>query len=306
VRAHSSIPFALVLLAHASTAHANDSVRAQALFEEARVLMARGDYAAACPKLEGSQSLDPGPGTEYNLALCYEKSGRTASAWAAYLSAAAAYKATNRPEWESRARDRATALAAVLSRVTIIVPAGAPPDLKITRDGAPVIASEIGVPIPVDPGLHVFAATAERRPKWSTEVNLAPGAQKTVEIVFADAPRGATTPNANQDAPSSSSSQKTIAYVVGGVGVAGVIVGTVAGLITVNENAASTKECPNDGVCRSDAALDANASARSWATVSTVSFIAAGVLLAAGVALYLTAPTTPARSSFARGVIAAW
>ena len=65
----------------ARTAYAEDSVAvAEHLFQEARVLVERGDYAAACPKLEASQKLEPAVGTQFNLADCYEHVGRTASA----------------------------------------------------------------------------------------------------------------------------------------------------------------------------------------------------------------------------------
>jgi hypothetical protein len=43
---------------------------AQALFVEGRRLVAQGQYAAGCEKLDQSEKLDPAPGTLINLADC--------------------------------------------------------------------------------------------------------------------------------------------------------------------------------------------------------------------------------------------
>ena len=295
-------------LTFATTARAGDgAAAAQTLFEEARALIAAGNYAAGCAKLEGSQALDPGPGTQYNLALCYEKSGRTASAWATYLESASAYQATNRPDWEAKARDRATALANTLSKVTIVSPPGAPGDLAITRDGVAVVASELGVAIPVDPGQHVIAATAHGRAGFHVAIVVAPGESKQVDVVLGE-PVGA---------PVGGARDHTLAYVVGGVGIAGLAFGAVTGLGAINKNASSTKACPEDGVCRDAAARRSNHTASDWATASTIGFIAGGALLASGVVLFMLAPptrTTAGSRPFVRpsvglgavGLVGAW
>src|SRR3954470_4044560 len=49
-----------------------DRAAAQALFDQAKELLARDNVTGACPKLEESQRLDPTSGTLINLADCYE------------------------------------------------------------------------------------------------------------------------------------------------------------------------------------------------------------------------------------------
>ncbi len=103
-----------------------DTAAAQALFDAAKQLMAQGKYADACPRLEESQRLDPGIGTQFNLAACYEQLGRTASAWSMFLEVAGASKAAGQLEREKVARQRAAALEPRLIRLTITAPGRLP------------------------------------------------------------------------------------------------------------------------------------------------------------------------------------
>src|SRR5262249_4886181 len=79
-------------------------------FDEAKRLMASGNYAEACPKFLESSRLDPGVGVLLYLGDCYEKAGQTASAWAAFREATSAAHAAGQPAREQTARDRAAAL----------------------------------------------------------------------------------------------------------------------------------------------------------------------------------------------------
>lgn len=73
-----------------------------------------------------------------------------------------------------------------------------------------------------------------------------------------------------------------------GLGVAGLGVGAVTGALAMSKNSESKDLCPTEGRCASQAGVDANASAKSLGTVSTIAFIAGGVCVAAGVTLVLT------------------
>ncbi|HEY3669100.1 MAG TPA: hypothetical protein VGL19_24045, partial [Polyangiaceae bacterium] len=63
---------------------AADKAVAEALFNEGVALVAAGSFEMGCSKFEGSQALDPTLGTELRLADCYERLGKTASAWALF------------------------------------------------------------------------------------------------------------------------------------------------------------------------------------------------------------------------------
>ena len=316
-RSHSIYAGALLFVAlslASASAHAQGASReasAQAVFEDAKKLMAKGDFAAACPKFADSQQLDPAPGTQFNLANCYEKSGQTASAWATFKSAAASYKAHNRPDWETKARERAAALEAKLSKITITVADTAEGGLDVMRDGVSVVASERGTAIPADPGPHTITASAPGKLKWTQTVTLANGDQQSISVPALENDPAATkvavvttgpekTPQAQTgETPSkpAGGGQRTIGLVLVGVGAVGVAVGSITGLLAIGKNKTSTEACPNDGACTSPEAIDANKSASSLATVSTIGFIGGGLALAAGGVLFFTAPKAEPRAT---------
>src|SRR5580692_9240289 len=60
---------------------------AEALFDEARDLRDAGHYAEACPKFAESRGLANGVGVTLYLADCYEKVGKTQSAWTEFRNA---------------------------------------------------------------------------------------------------------------------------------------------------------------------------------------------------------------------------
>src|SRR5262245_3168255 len=106
----------------AALAQQGDKAAAETLFTEGRTLMQAGRYDVACDNLAESQRLDPAVGTLLNLADCREHQGRTATAWAIWLEAAAAARTAGQAERESLARQRAEALKTRLVTLTIEVP----------------------------------------------------------------------------------------------------------------------------------------------------------------------------------------
>src|SRR5688572_1623106 len=66
---------------------ANDKAAAEVLFEQGRALLLEGKVDQACPKLSESLRLDRGIGTMLFLAECWQRMGKTASAWAQFREA---------------------------------------------------------------------------------------------------------------------------------------------------------------------------------------------------------------------------
>lgn len=158
-----------------------DAAAARQLFEEARQLVKKGHYADACPKFEQSYRRDPGIGTLYNLADCWEHLGRTASAWAKFRDVADEAARTNQREREQVALKRADALLLQLSKVVVRVESR-DEGLQIQRDGVPMAHSDVGRPIPLDPGEHWFEATAPGKRPWRASVKVPPRGN-AIEVV---------------------------------------------------------------------------------------------------------------------------
>jgi hypothetical protein len=302
----------VTLLFFAGRAHAEDATTAQALFEEGRKLMNDGKFAEACPKLAASQKLDPGAGTLLNLATCYDKNGQSATAWATFKEAAASAHQSGHLDWESAANERSKQLEAGLSRLTIVVPPDADvPGLVVERDGRAVDRAEYGVAIPIDPGVHPVEGTAPKKQRWSTTVTVGPnGDRQSVTIPAlaveqgSEVPAAATTqepaPSAMAHTPdgnatSGGSTQRTVGLVLGGAGVVGVLVGSVFGLMSKSTHDDALTHCL--GTRCTQTGIDLGDKATTQAAISTVSFVAGGVLLAGGAVLYFTATEEPKRVS---------
>jgi hypothetical protein len=317
-------PVLVAALAFAPAARAqssSDQAAAEALFKQGRDLMASGQYAEACPKLAESERLDPAPGTLLNLATCYERNGQVASAWVTFKEAATAARKADQTDRARLATEKAAALEPSLPTLTIVVPPGSDlPDLEVRRDGEVVGRAEWGAPIPLDPGPHAVEARASGRQAWQGHAPvLGVGAKASVEVPplaplpeapAAPVPASATgvvpsvVPAATTTAAQSASpapvdtapaepahrgaTQRAVAWVAGGVGLAGLAAGAILGAMALADNNQASSDCLSN-VCNQQG-ISSTHDANNAATASTVAFAAGGALVAVGLVLWLTAP----------------
>jgi serine/threonine-protein kinase len=280
----------------------HDPVAAQALFDAAKRLVAQGKYGEACSKLEESQRLDPAIGTHYALAECYEKAGRLASAWVAFLDVASESSAQGRADREKYAKARAAALMPRLSRITVNVPAAARvAGLQIKKDSETLREAQWGVAVPADTGSHVIAASAPGKvPFETTVVTREDGTTLGVDIPpLADAPSAPTATtsfSSTTTAPTTisteehhgTSAQPVIGIVVGAAGVAGLAVGAIFGAEALSKHSASQQQCQGNA-CTPAGIQDVN-DGKSAGNISTIALAAGAAALVGGAVLWLTAP----------------
>jgi hypothetical protein len=306
--------FVCLLLASSRASRADvsptDKATAQALFDQAKQLAVSGKYAEACPKFEESERLDPGIGTQFQLANCYEHAGRIASAWTLFLDVASAARGMKQPEREKVARDRAAALEAKIPKMTIAV-AGADgsPDLEVKRDGVLVGRAQWGAPLPCDPGEHVVTAQAPGKKPFEKRLQVAVGGAASVAIPpLENAPAGTlaapTTPlgpSRVETSERAGSSQRTIGLVVAGAGVVALGVGGVLGLGAKSKLNEAAGSCDDTGCDQTG--IDLRHVAVSRGNVATIVFGVGLAGVAVGGLLWATSPKGEARVSLGPGSI---
>jgi hypothetical protein len=126
-----------------------------------------------------------------------------------------------------------------------------------------------------------------------------PGGRFTVTVPVlakpgANATIGAEQNPATREPTQSSSSgglgtQRTLALVAGGVGLAGVAVGSIFGFKSKSDHDEAEKFC-DGSQCRDARGVSAGEAAHAAGNVSTIAMIAGGAGLAAGITLWFTAP----------------
>jgi len=302
--------FALVVLCVPVVAGAQTEKKAAAAaaFDHAKQLRAAGKTEEACAEFQRSQQLDPQLGTQYNLALCYETLGKLASAYVELDELSA--RDTN-PKRRADARKRKTALAARLTRLTVIV--HDPPPRLTVRRGDVDVTPLIGVTTPIDPGVYVFRAEAPGRARWEQQVDLtAEGATITVDIPPLGPEGGATEPAtgeptgggaieppggsgaaAPRDEGGGPGQREILGMSIGGAGVVATGVGLLFGFQAKGLKDDATTLCGGQlDPCTTNytAAKAKMDDARGKAMLANI-FVGVGLAaVATGVALYLTAP----------------
>ena len=304
---------ALVAAAGPAAAQGTSEKAAQKAFDEGMKLLEAGKTAEACPKLEESQRLDPAMGTQFRLAECWEKLGRTASAWALFRQVVSEAQAAGRDDRAVVSTARATALEARLTRILIIVaPSARVPGLIIRRDGAAVDEALFGRAVAVDPGTHLITATAPGKKAWEAQQQARSG---TVEVTIpaleagdgAPAAEGRPSPLVDAiDTPAAPSGPRRSlvpGLVLGGAAVAGLGAG-IALVVAANgkkaDAAAMRVQIPFGGCDTTTPACAAlEDTARSAGTLSNAALwtlLGSGVA-AAGAVTYFLWPAPKATSS---------
>jgi len=258
-----------------------------------------GHYAEACPKFAEARRLksDSLPALQ-GLAQCYDKAGKTASAWAKYRQLSVELKQSGDGARAELASSRAEELGRSLSTLEIKPESSDTPGLVIRLDKEEVPRAMFGTRMNVDPGQHILEATAPGFEVWSTTVTIgaASDAKQTKVPPLVAKPSGSS---GGGEATGGSSGLRSAAFVVGGLGVAGLVVGGVFGGLASGAASTVKSACPNS-VCATSAGQSDLSSANSKALISTIGIGAGAGLLATGVILYVVSRPSAKRDEAPR------
>jgi hypothetical protein len=246
---------------------------AQALFEQAREDMRRGDFAAALPKLEDSERLDPAIGTLLNLVLCEEKFGRLARAWLHARELVDRLPAGD--ERAAIARQRVEILSRRAPKATVRLEAGAPSDTKVLLDGVELPRSSLDLPIVIDLGPHrVVAVAPDGRTGPPLDFEAAEGGQY---VRFAIAPSSSVATQAlvppaplraaitlapvsarppHDQPPEGRGVPRWVGWTAAGIGAASLAAAGAFGILTLDRRSTVESVCP-DKTCRDPSGLQA-------------------------------------------------
>jgi hypothetical protein len=303
-------------------AAATEGVRA---FNEAR-------YAEAIDMMTRADSLVKSPVHKLYMARSYAKLGKLVRARELYI----AIRREGTTQGASEAVRRAIGdaekelqdLEPRLPYVTVAVQGAGPLPVTVTMDGVAIPQALVGVPHPIDPGVHAFQAFAEGKKSDEKQVNVAEASRTTVVLSLQEQsgvggpgasgqPSGdpapsqpdTTGPQATLSTadlgPSASSSNglRIGSYVAIGVGVIGLGAGTFFLVDGAGKSADANKlfdanncavGCPDSVKAAIKSKDDEAASAK---TLGAVGLIVGGASLATGITLFILSGKQQATAS---------
>lgn len=264
---------------------------ARTLVISGRQKRAEGHVSEALADFERAHAIMHVPTTALELGSTQEKAGKLVDARATLLESLRKPPQPGEPEAYRRARIAAKKLADEiaprLATLTIEVPEGT----TVRLDDVELSPSSLRGPLKVDPGRHAIVATASGREK-RRQVELAEGEARSVELPMPQVPDDgrdrATKPEAAK--PRYEERTNPLVWLGLGVGAAGIATGLVTGYFAVKIHSDVEGRCV-DGIVCPPATHDDIAQGKTFATVSTVSF----VVVAAAVAVFAYGIFSPKR-----------
>jgi hypothetical protein len=282
-----------------------DKATARELAKEGAEALEKKDFPMALDRFTRANTLFHAPTLVLGLARAQVGLGKLVAAQENYHLILREGVPPNAPEAFvqalSDAKKELAALAPQVPWVIVMIDGPKDPrDVRVKLDREDVPPAAIGVRRAIDPGEHTIRAEAKGFVTAEKKFTVAVGMTETVDLSLAPAPLVAHAKDpAQPEAPASGGlfpHQYAVGIVALGIGSAGLVVGTVTGLLALDKHSDLEAAGCNDVGCPS-AQREALDSYHTLGTLSTVGFIAGGVGAAAGIVLLVTAPKSPKKGA---------
>jgi hypothetical protein len=187
---------------------------------------------------------------------------------------------------------------------------GSGADITVVKVGVDdqLLAEKLdGSALYVDPGEHTFTFEVVGQPPVTQHLVLKEGEKGRHEKIVVGSPPPLPAAKTGPPIPppeQGMGTQKVLGLVAGGVGVAGVAAGGVLGLLTASAISRQKTDCASATSCANRAqGVSDHSTWTTDGTLSTVAFVAGGVLLAGGAVLFFTARPSTERSPATTGLM---
>lgn len=250
-----SLLLAGVCLAGPAAAQPSEADRASArsLAAEGYDALERKDYATAVDRFRHADALVHAPTISVDLARALVGLGKLVEASERYQLVIREGVPKGSPaSWKRALDDAQTEVAALEPRLAwVVIHVMGPLDPEVTIDGVRVPEGSIGARRAADPGGCEVRATAPGFEPATQQVKLGEGEEQTVTLVLKKLPPGPkpdVEPEQQPVAPLATKQEpnRVPAWIAFGVGGAGLLVGTVTGVVALNTHSKLAEQCPND------------------------------------------------------------
>jgi hypothetical protein len=230
------LAFAALVATCPAAAQDRGPTEAESLFRQGREAYNSGDTHTACGLFARSLAMERAAGPLINLAQCDELSRLWASAWKHYDDARKLM-----PERDARiaaVEAKKSAIEPRVPRIVIRPVFGNVQGVRITLDGVEMAPGLAGQPIMVDPGDHLVVVIAPDHQPREFKASVSEAETKVLSVALGPLEASAAKPTANGSQRASDvlaqqpeKSSPTLGYVIGAIGVAGVLGGSVSEIV---------------------------------------------------------------------------
>jgi hypothetical protein len=273
-----------------------DRATARSLAREGHEALQKKDYALAEDRFRRADALVHAPSLVVDHARALVGLGRLVEAHERYALVLREGVASNAPaSWVRARQDAEIEIEAIKPRLAwLTINVSGPNNLAVSLDDKDVPQAALGVRRAADPGERVVRVTAPGFLKREERVSLAEGEEKSIEIALELDPDASVkledepSKGPPAPAPEGSGRSNTLAYVLWGVGGAGLALGATTGVLFLGKYSDLKDRCGGNECAKS---LDVGSEIDTYnlyGTLSAAGFGIGVVAIAAGTVLFFS------------------